>query len=101
MPMPKVATKVAIIRSVPSAGNFMAGKLFDDPSQRLDVQLRAEGGDLAREPASLPGQGRLPLGLCCQPRPWQARGVGLRNLVRMPGVGRVVTGDDQRRDLQV
>src|SRR5881394_346585 len=61
--MPKAATKVAIMRSVPSAGSLIVGKVFDPPSARLSAQLGAKRGDLAREFAALPSQRRLSLGL--------------------------------------
>src|SRR4051794_5202963 len=103
--MPKVARKVAIPRSVPSAGAFMPGKLFEPSTDWLKTRcnrgLGAEAHDFAREAASLPGERRLTLGLADQSRPRQAIGVGDGGVVGMAGIGGVVAGDDQRRYLEV
>src|SRR6476619_5612140 len=97
--MPNAATKVAIIRSVPSAGNLIAGTVIDLSSAKLS-DLIGEGSDLAREPSPLPGKWRLALVLNDQSRLRQTRGVRLGDTARVPRIGRVVAGDDQRRQLQ-
>src|SRR5881394_301572 len=98
--MPKAATKVAIMRSVPSAGSLIVGKVFDPPSARLSAQLGAKRGDLAREFAALPSQRRLSLGLARQLCLRQTFGVGLGDPPWVPGVCCVVAGDNKRRQLK-
>src|SRR3954471_6655986 len=89
MPMPKVARKVAIPRSVPSAGALISGTL---------LQLSVESLNLARKAPPLPGQRRLPLGLADQAGAGDSRRVVGGDRVGMTRVRRVVAGDEEGRN---
>ena len=101
--MPKVATKVAIRRSVPSARSphrresLAALGAFSDcrnaPARRRRRRSRARACRPARRAAIRPAPRRsgAPAAVARR-RPSQPRGVA--------GIGVVVAGDDQRRDLQ-
>src|ERR1044071_8048009 len=84
--MPKVARKVAMQRSVPSAGGFISGKL---------LELSTEILNFAREAPALPGQRRLPFGLADQTSPRYTPRVLGGDRVRMTRIGGIVTGDDE------
>src|SRR6266511_143965 len=65
-----------------------------------DSVCGAKGRDLARQPAALPGERRLAGLLADQPRLGESLRVRLRDGVGMSGIGLVVAGDDERRDVE-